>query len=155
MTKRLLIALFLCTAEVANAEELPAVYVSSEQDDANMEKCQIRNASVTAAVESELRYNRVPIASRTDWFADQAIRAYVSVTAVHMVNGVCATAYELSLNTLQKVELSLNGEERYVTIEFCEDGGVMTGTPLDLQSRLNAAFRESTSVCISKFQNAE
>jgi len=131
----------------AQAQEFTPVYVATEDDD---DTCEVSNVSIVAVVESELRYNRIPVGTRAQAIADEALTLRVNTTAVFN-RGVCAVGYNLEMSNYQEIVLSVTGEKRWATTVLCQKGGLMTGPAFDLQSRLNAEFRDFASQCISQY----
>ncbi|WP_373089759.1 hypothetical protein, partial [Sneathiella sp.] len=66
----------------AQAQEFTPVYVATEDDDDNARACEVSNVSIVAVVESELRYNRIPVGTRAQAIADEALTLRVNTTAV-------------------------------------------------------------------------
>jgi hypothetical protein len=142
---------FCCFGSAAQAQEFPPVHVLSEQDDDDARTCQVSNSSSKAAVESELRYNRVPIATREQYVQLEALRVYVEFNALEIPGG-CVVSHRISLGNYQPVLLLVTGKAMNATVEICNKGGIMSGPSHNLQSRLNAAFRDYTSQCLSEYQ---
>lgn len=142
----------LChVGSAAQAQEVPPVFVLTEDDSKAALACQVSNTSSSAAVESELRYNRVPVATRAQGIRYEALRATVQSTPIQ-ISGGCAAAYSFSLNLYQPVVLRVTGKEMWVTVEICSRSGIMSGPTYDLQSRLNLVFRDLTSECIAEYR---
>ncbi len=118
--RTLLIALVaLCqVSSVAQAQEVPPVYVLKEDDSRNARACQLSNASSAAAVESELRYNQVPVGTRAQGIRSEALRATVQSSALE-ISGGCAVSYSFSLGHYQSVVLTVTGKVMWVTVEIC------------------------------------
>lgn len=126
------------------------MYVETEEDGKNARACEVSNVSIVAVVESELRYNRIPVGTRAQVINDEALRLSVNTTALH-TQGACAVSYSLTLSNYQPVVLSVTGEAKWAKVMLCEKGGLMTGPTYNLQSRLNAQFRDLASQCISQY----
>lgn len=144
--------MFLFSSPTIHAQGLPAVHVSSASDDTSDEKeCQIRNASVVSAVESELRHNRITLASREQYISSRAIAAETQITTLKTPDGLCVVSYSLQVLNYQRVKVDVTQQERWANIVLCYEGGVMTGGSANLQGRLNTQFRDLTSMCVSKY----
>ena len=127
------------------------MYVSIEEDDKDSRTCQVSNVSNRAAVESELSYNRIPVGTKAQFNSGEALYARAE-TAVLAASDGCAGSYIFSLSNFQKVVLSITGKDMWAMVEICSRGGIMYGPSYDLQSRLNARFRDYTSQCISEYR---
>ena len=151
--RSLLIALiaFCHVGSAAQAQEIPPVFVMAEEDDENARTCQVSNASIGAAVESEFTYNRVPIGTVEQYLSDKAINSYVRTTIL-VISGTCAISTSFSLKNDQPVVLSVTGKAMFATVEICNKGGLLSGPTHNMQSRLNAAFRDYTSQCNSEYR---
>lgn len=145
------LAMFCCVGSAAQAQEFPPVYVSIEEDDKDSGDCQVSTASSKAAVESELRYNRIPVGTKAQFISDEALQARAQ-TGVLAISGGCAVSYIFSLSNFQEVVLSITGKEMWAKVEICRLAGIMSGPSYNMQSRLNAAFRDYTSQCISEYR---
>jgi hypothetical protein len=107
-------------------------------------------------VKSELRHNRVPIATEEDYDSGdsgKAIVAYIETLADNRVGGYghCLVAFRFSLVVPQIVRIAVTQEVRWEKIEFCRRWGTMTASVSDIQPTLNNAFRDITSQCITEY----
>jgi hypothetical protein len=133
------------------AQEFPPVYVFTEDDDDSSDTCQIGGASIVAAVESELRQNQISIASGAERYNGDSIWAYLNLNAAKLSGSICAVDYNFQL-THRQIIFHVHKEKAVnVSVENCNLGGLMTGVPSGLQSRLNDKFRDLTNQCISKY----
>ncbi len=137
----------------AHAQEFPPVYVLSENMSANADGCGYTHTSIEAAVKSELRHNRVPIATeQEDLRSGKAIMAYIETIGDDRVGyDECAVAFRFSLVTAQFVEVAVTKEWRYPTLQFCRRWGTVTASVADVQPTLNNNFRDFTSQCITQY----
>jgi hypothetical protein len=136
----------------AHAEEFPPVSVFSDGDDEIAEACGVSGASIVAAVESEFRHNRIPIAAANDQFGPGTINAFIYFVAGDITGaGGCAIAYNLELYHRQSIYDALKKKERMATIEDCHDGGLIWGPSAGLQTRVNDQYRNSVNICISRY----
>ena len=144
-------AVFCLMAWTARAEQVPAVFVYSDEDGAEDIACSIRGASIVAAVESELRHNRISIATQDQYNKAEAISAAIVTTSLELSGGLCVTGYELSLENGQYVTVDVTNERRFAKVVFCAVSGVMSGAGSGMQGRLNTQFRDLTSECVSEY----
>jgi hypothetical protein len=142
----------LCqVSSVAQAQEVPPIYVLAEEDDRDAPACQVSNTSISAAIESELSYNRVPVGTEAQHYRDEALQLHV-VTTILVISGTCVVSNVLSLRSVQQVVLSVTGKTMFARVEICRKGSMISGPVFNMQSRLNAEFRDFTSRCISEYR---
>lgn len=144
-------AVGLCVTQ-AEAQSPSAVYVMGESEDSpGIKECSLSYSSATSAIEAALRYNGVKLATEQQVLADEAIRAYVNINALHEARG-CFASVKLAFDTIQIVPLPITlkmGDSIVGTVRFCERETVMSGPTYDFQARINQWLRDSTDVCIS------
>lgn len=142
---------FCCFGSAAQAQEFPPVFVWGEKDDNDDRACQVSYASIIAAVESELRYNRIQVGTREQFRSDQALSSYVRATMI-VTPGGCVVSYSFQLENIQPVVISVTGKAMTAAVEICSRGGLISAPTYELQSRVNAAFRDYTAQCISEYR---
>jgi hypothetical protein len=136
----------------AHTQEFPPVYVLSENMSENADGCGYTHASIEATVKSELRHNRVPIATEEDYASDKAIVAYIETLGDNRLGyGQCLVGYRFSLVVPQIVRITVTQEVRWEKIELCRRWGTMTSSVADVQPTLNNQFRDFTSQCITEY----
>lgn len=133
----------------ATAQEFPPVYVLSKSMTDHTDGCGYTHTSIEAAVKSELRHNRIPIATDT---TGKEIWAYIETIGDDRVGyAQCSAAIRFSLVYPQQVEVWATKEWRSVKMEFCHRWGTVSGRASDMQPTLNTTFRDFTGQCITEY----
>jgi hypothetical protein len=135
----------------AAAQDMPPVYVGGEEETVGHKNCNITYKSAVAAVESALRYNNVKVATQTDYYGDDAIKAYVNLASLG-ASANCALSYSLEMQTSLSVAFprQLGLGTRFSLVVLCNKGGIMTGPSYDLQDRLNNSLRDYVDQCVGE-----
>jgi hypothetical protein len=142
---------FICIVPAAHAKEFPPVYVVAEIMPNEATSCGYSHDSIAATVKSELRHNRIEIATMEDYPLN-AILGFIITNADYRADfGLCAVRFDFSFWTMESITLSPTKEKRVEQVVFCERGGLITGKAKDVQKELNNNFRDYTSQCIFEY----
>lgn len=134
------------------AQEFPPVYVLAENPPEKATACGYSHTAIVAAVKSELRHNRIEIATSEDNTAGTAIMAYINTTAGDVgVPGMCVVRYDFVLTTNEFVTISATNERRFASIVFCRKFGLAYYSQSSIQTNLNNQFRDYISQCITEY----
>lgn len=145
----------------ARAETMPPVWVVGEEDDAQLTRCGLSYASTIASVEAALRYNRVTLASKDDWMAERALRAYVNLNAFEIESvsgrstGLCAVSIAFFVGTATHITNPVSQKRQWARVEFCTDGVLATWNLNNAQTTTNARLRDYVDACVSKYEKGE
>jgi hypothetical protein len=151
------IAAALCViASPANAQVVPPIYISSEDNTPAHQACGATYEPAVAAIRSALRSNNVEISNKQDYFDDIAIRAYVNINAIDD-GDKCAIAYSLSFETHISIDFpsTLDLGTRFATAVLCDNGGLIISPSSDVRGMLTKALREITNECVTKLREYE
>jgi hypothetical protein len=141
----------------ASAQELPPIFVYAEDIDDSETACGIRQASLVAAVESALRYNRVSIANNDDYINDRALSIYVNMMAAPINyesgrgTGSCYGSPMLSLETSFRVTNPVTGTMNWATVTFCRKRSLVIRRQADFAAEIDRGLSEMASECVSEY----
>jgi|JI7StandDraft_1071085.scaffolds.fasta_scaffold00371_26 hypothetical protein len=140
----------------ANAQVVPPVYISSEDNTPSHEACDATYPPAVSAIRSTLRSNDVEISNKEDYFDDLAIRAYVNINVIDK-DDECAVAYSLAFETHISIEFpgTLDLGTRFATAVLCDKGGLIVAPTDEIRSMLTKALREITTECVTKLREYE
>ena len=154
----LLFVAFVPFENAAAQSDMPRVHVFGEDDSESMRECQLSHDIAVATVESVLRYNRIGLASRDDYQAQQAIAAYVNLNAIRdrydtgRVGSFCSASIRFSLRSIAAVPNPATGAQHVANIVYCEKGSLLSWEAVGLQARVNETLRNFVNACLSEYE---
>lgn len=134
--------LCLTFPSTAVSQPLSVVEVFGEYDDDLNGSCQARHDSAVAAVEAALRYNRVEVGKTP-------VKGYINLMAMSLSETLCVVKVSIEFYANVQAVVPTLGS-RFVEAHVCDRGGVLTGSPSGMQSRVNSALRDMTDACVSE-----
>ena len=132
---------------------MPPIYVMGENDDADMQACNVRYASAIATVEAALRFNRISIGSEQDYFAGKAIKAYTNINIMHQAQG-CIINVEVTFKTHALIDNPVVHTKQWADIVFCSRAQLRTAAASLAQAGINGWLTGAVNECISEYAKA-
>lgn len=149
----LALGIFLTFGNPALARiEIEGVNVYSEKESESDIACGMYQAAVTAAVESTLRANRIPVLS--DEEKTGHISAYANFTALDL-DAHCSVSYRLVFELYGGVPYRQSGKEVYGNLNLCSKGGIINASKADVSETVLTSIRSFTEQCISETERAD
>lgn len=109
----------------------------------NINECGLSNTSVTAALASVMRYNRIPMEKN-----HSGVNLYHQVTAIDLGNS-CVAHINLSFYIYEtKVFVPTFRKNISTDINLCNKSMLLTGAKYSMQGRLNDAAKNLTELCL-------
>jgi hypothetical protein len=142
----------------AFADTVPAVYVTAvDADDAGMAACGLTYSAATATAQAALRYNRVVLASREQYFADKAINLAIGINAFEIRRGgegtgTCAVNLDVTLGTFTRTIDPVYKNIKWATVQYCNKSSLFTVSRFGAQGNIDQSITQFTNECISKYE---
>jgi hypothetical protein len=161
VTANVLAAIAMLLASPLAAQNLQAVYVSSEEQTAEMSQCNLTYTAAIAAAEAAFRYNRIVIAGKDEFFRDQALNFYINLNAFEikrsggLQTGSCTVSMSVSLQTYTMARDPVSNETTWVTLQYCSNGTLAVLDKLILQQRINETVQQYVNQCASEYSKAK
>jgi hypothetical protein len=150
-----LIAVLMTTP--AHARTMPAMYVAGEKDTPQMIACMVSYSEAMDTVRAALRFNRVEIATRQDWLADKALRAYVNISALSQQYvsgqsiGSCSVRVDLEIGTATTIINPVTGESQFSQVLFCNRGGILQWERSTLAVKIKNSLETYVNACVTEY----
>jgi hypothetical protein len=136
--KKLLLVCLLTIAQSSYSADLTEVRISGEQ----ITDCNLSRDSVTAALASTMRYNRINVTENRG-----GVVLYHQVTALN-TSGGCAVALKMEFKAYEFVFIKNLNKKVMSSVVICDRGNLLTGPVHSMQTRVNDSLKDSAQQCL-------
>lgn len=142
---------------VAKADPIPPLYVFGDLAVDSASQCNLTMTASVSAAEAALRFNRVQVASETDFFGNKALAIYLKLNAFEIKRvgsvgtGSCAVSLSLELGTYSGTYDPVARNSKYGKLVYCENSTLIVIEKMQAQNSVNDSIMEYVNECISTY----